>query len=128
MSEQVATIDFNAPTTTAPVRTILKDYGIGRTVACGKFGNYPIFIAQEIVKALGHKPGRKEPDVSTIDIEVEYGNPEKGYLAYAFYSWAQSLPVVSSARDYALTLGEIGGRKVACLIFRETGMSVPFYI
>lgn len=121
-------IDLSKPTTTAPIQDILKEYGISRAIACSKFGNYPIFIAHEISKALGQKPARKVNEVSTINLEVEYGGPDLAHLADAFYSWAQGLVPLVEARDYVLTVGELDGTKVASLIYRGTGMAIPFFI
>lgn len=122
-------LNLDKPSSVAPIRDILKDYGVGRTVDNIKPGGYPIFIAQELSAALGFKRGeRTVPSVGTIDVEIEYGNPESGYLADEYYAWAQKGEVVIDTYEYTVTRGPyVDGIVLVNLVFKGTGMAVPFY-
>lgn len=121
-------VDLSKPTGVKPVREILALYGVGRTVE-GKPGQYPLFIAQTILRALGTKRGdRAQIEVAYIDVELDYSDESDAVSpGEEWYDYAQDCPLIADAAEYAVTRGTYQGTQVVHLIFKGTGMSVPFY-
>lgn len=122
-------IDLSKPSGVSPIREILALYGVGRTVE-GKPGQFPIFIAQAILRALGTKRGdRSTINVAYIDLETDYSDDSDSVSpAEEWYDFAQSSPLIVDAAEYAVNRGTYQGTQVVHLIFKGTGMSVPFYL
>lgn len=121
-------INFSKPCRTAVIRTLMVTLNVPRCVA-GLNGGLPVFPAQVILRELGFKGlSANREAVSMVDIEVAYGNDEFDGVCESYYGIANMSATVAESRDYRITVCFLNGINIVNLIFKETGMAVPFYV
>lgn len=113
----------------AQIRDILVSFSITRTVP-GLAGAPSIFVAQTILEALGMTRGTAiPPRVAYIDVDLTYASRAGGVnICDEWHKFAQECPVVKEGERHLITLGEYSGAQIAHLIFKDGGVSVPFYL
>ncbi len=117
-------INLKSPSETGRIRDIFQSYGFPKwTHALNGDGDYPVFLAQVVLVALELKLSRKEPFVSSLNIEVD--RPE---VAMEYYQSAKSAPLILETVAYEVRANEMEGIRVAHLVVKETGMAIPFYV
>lgn len=125
-------VDLTRMTKIAQIRDILPTFSINRTVP-GLVGEPPIFVAQTILEELGMLRGAMvAPRVAYINVDVMYGSNEKAGSGVSqcdeWHKFAQEGTLVKDGLNHSIRTGDYGGIKIVHLVFKDTGVSVPFYL